>query len=324
MQLSPKGDTQSTAAIRSSSRYYSRQQNSGVPVLDQIETAKILHNVRPGRHGGRKGKDEKNYEVRRLKKVGTATIDFMKLDTHKAYPSHRHHYSDSKIYITQGLGFLVLRKGNQHPKDEGWHSYKPGDMFYVTPDTFHGFFTNSETHFVSINDPEILNQETGDVDIEFESDGPTCQKKSLLPAAAPPRRHRKSTGLGRRPYRALNVRSHPARLHSEISLDSRVKTYYLYNMSSRLVNVRLDADRLRKVQTLRARGMALSDVVREAIDERFAALRRSESMPDVRTVVRRIFEQYPDPPGLPSRDYDVDDRPAARVAILRKLRSVPR
>ena len=85
-------------------------------------------------------------------------------------------------------------------------------------------------------------------------------------------------------------------------------------MGSRLVNVRLDPDRLRKVQTLRARGMALSDVVREAIDERFAALRRSGSPADVRTIVRRIFDQYPDPPDVPPRDYDVEDRHAARVA----------
>ncbi len=91
-------------------------------------------------------------------------------------------------------------------------------------------------------------------------------------------------------------------------------------MGSRLVNVRLDEERVRKAQTLRARGVALSDVVREAIDERFAALRRSQSQPDVRTIVRRIFEQYPDPPDLPSRDYDVHDRRAARVAILRKIR----
>jgi len=92
-------------------------------------------------------------------------------------------------------------------------------------------------------------------------------------------------------------------------------------MSSRLINVRLDTDRLRKAQTLRARGVALSEVVREAIDERFAALRRSECPLDVRAIVRRIFEQYPDPPGLPPRDYDVYDRRAARVAILRKLRA---
>jgi len=54
--------------------------------------------------------------------------------------------------------------------------------------------------------------------------------------------------------------------------------------------------------------VALSDVVREAIDERFAALRRSESPLDVRAIIRRIFEQYPDPPDLPPRDYDVHDR----------------
>ena len=95
-------------------------------------------------------------------------------------------------------------------------------------------------------------------------------------------------------------------------------------MTSRLVNVRLDADRLRKAQTLRARGMALSDVVREAIDERFAALRKSGSPLDVRTIIRRIFERYPDPPGLPPRDYNIYDRRAARVAILRKLRTVRR
>ena len=95
-------------------------------------------------------------------------------------------------------------------------------------------------------------------------------------------------------------------------------------MTSRLVNVRLDAARLRKAQMLRARGVVLSDVVREAIDERFAALRRPESPLDVRTIIRRIFEQYPDPPGLPPRDYNIYDRRAARVAILRKLRTVRR
>ena len=44
-------------------------------------------------------------------------------------------------------------------------------------------------------------------------------------------------------------------------------------MSARLINVRLDAGRLRKALALRKSGVALSDVVREAIDERFARLR---------------------------------------------------
>ena len=91
-------------------------------------------------------------------------------------------------------------------------------------------------------------------------------------------------------------------------------------MNSHLINVRLDAERLRKARALRERGVRLSDVVREAIDERFVRL-RSEQPPDVKTLIRRIFEQYPDPAGLPPRDYDVHDRGAACDAILRKLRS---
>lgn len=90
-------------------------------------------------------------------------------------------------------------------------------------------------------------------------------------------------------------------------------------MSSRLINVRLDTERLRKAQALRERGVALSDVVREAIDERFHEL-RSESTQDVKAIIQQMFDQYPDPPDLPPREYDAHDRRAARKAILGKLR----
>jgi hypothetical protein len=91
-------------------------------------------------------------------------------------------------------------------------------------------------------------------------------------------------------------------------------------MNSHLINVRLDSERLRKVQMLRGRGVKLSDVVREAIDERFRRL-HSERQSDVKTAIRAIFEQYPDPPGLPPRTYDAHDRHSARRAVLRKLRA---
>jgi hypothetical protein len=90
-------------------------------------------------------------------------------------------------------------------------------------------------------------------------------------------------------------------------------------MASRLINVRLDSERFRKAQRLREHGVRLSDVVREAIDDRFLRL-RSEPEPDVKTLIRRIFERYPDPPDLPPRSYDVHDRRAARQAIVHKLR----
>jgi hypothetical protein len=91
-------------------------------------------------------------------------------------------------------------------------------------------------------------------------------------------------------------------------------------MSSRLVNVRLDRERIRKAQTLRERGITLSDLVREAIDQRFLELRRPDSQADVTTLIQRIFELYPDPPDLPAREHTVHDRRAARAAILRRLR----
>jgi hypothetical protein len=90
-------------------------------------------------------------------------------------------------------------------------------------------------------------------------------------------------------------------------------------MSSRLINVRLDPERLRKARTLRERGIRLSDVVREAIDERFLRL-RPEPQPDLGALIRNIFEQFPDAPDLPPRGYDIHDRRAARQAILRKIR----
>ena len=92
-------------------------------------------------------------------------------------------------------------------------------------------------------------------------------------------------------------------------------------MSSRLINVRLDADRLRKARILRERGVPLSDVVREAIDERYGALRDADSDTDMRLLVSSIFERFPDPADLPARRYDVHDGKAARAAIRRKLRT---
>jgi hypothetical protein len=90
-------------------------------------------------------------------------------------------------------------------------------------------------------------------------------------------------------------------------------------MNAKLVNVRLDEERIRKAQILRDRGISLSDVMRQAIDERFAAISTIDFRPDVKGIVRGLFERHPDPPGLPPRDYDVHDRRAARRAIQRRL-----
>jgi len=90
-------------------------------------------------------------------------------------------------------------------------------------------------------------------------------------------------------------------------------------MKSRLINVRLDDEHLRKVRVLRHKGVVLSDLVREAIDSKFRAVAEIEQPRDVKRMIDRLFEQYPDPVDLPPRAYDVHDRRAARAAIKRKL-----
>jgi hypothetical protein len=85
------------------------------------------------------------------------------------------------------------------------------------------------------------------------------------------------------------------------------------------MNVRLDEERLRKVRRLREHGVAISDLVREAIDERFEALRRPRDARDVRAFIARLLERHPDAPDLPAREYDVHDRRASRAAIRRRL-----
>lgn len=90
-------------------------------------------------------------------------------------------------------------------------------------------------------------------------------------------------------------------------------------MKSRLVNVRVDEEHLRKARKLRANGVVLSELVREAIDARFEALGKEEQPRDVKRLIERLFEQYPDPVDLPARRYDVRDSREARAAIQRRL-----
>jgi hypothetical protein len=99
-----------------------------------------------------------------------------------------------------------------------------------------------------------------------------------------------------------------------------VKICYLYVMGSRLVNVRLDEERLWKARRLREDGLALSTLVREAIDERFDQVSRTKTSREIRDVINCTFNRYPDPAGIPPRTYDAHDRKAARDAINRKLR----
>jgi len=91
-------------------------------------------------------------------------------------------------------------------------------------------------------------------------------------------------------------------------------------MSSRLVNVRLDAERLRKVKALREKGIALSDLVRTAIDERYEQAVSSRRPRDVRAILARLDAEYPiAAEDLPPLGYDVNDHRQAAGAIRKRL-----
>ena len=94
-------------------------------------------------------------------------------------------------------------------------------------------------------------------------------------------------------------------------------------MKSHLVNVRLDDRRVRRARRLRARGIILADLVREAIDRRYDELMESVEPLDVGAIMKEIYEKYPDPADLPVRKYDVHDRREARDAIVGRLRKRP-
>jgi len=91
-------------------------------------------------------------------------------------------------------------------------------------------------------------------------------------------------------------------------------------MTTRLVNVRLDRQRLERARRLRAKGITLSDLVRDAIDQKYHLLVESSNNRDVEAIMNEIYREHPDPAETRPRDYDVHNRGQARTAILRKLR----
>jgi hypothetical protein len=96
--------------------------------------------------------------------------------------------------------------------------------------------------------------------------------------------------------------------------------WHLYAVGTRLVNVRLDEERTRKARALRASGIAVSDLLREAIDRRYEQVLGSRKGLDVAAIMRRIFVENPDQPDLAPRGYDVHDRRAARRGVRRRLK----
>jgi predicted kinase len=90
-------------------------------------------------------------------------------------------------------------------------------------------------------------------------------------------------------------------------------------MSSKLVNVRLDPQRAKKAARLREHGIALSDLVRQAIDAGYERIVSARKPGDTDALLDSLFERFPDSPAQPQRTYNVHDAKAARAAIRARL-----
>lgn len=85
------------------------------------------------------------------------------------------------------------------------------------------------------------------------------------------------------------------------------------------LNVRLSAEESRMTKRLRAAGVSISTLVRDALRAEYARrIERVEEGPAV-AVVRRILNDLPDPPDLAARDFSIRDRRAVQRHIAERL-----
>jgi len=90
---------------------------------------------------------------------------------------------------------------------------------------------------------------------------------------------------------------------------------------TRLLNVRLGPEDQAMVTELRAGGVEMSELVRDAIRTEYGRRRRRLRARDVDALLAAIYARHPDPPGSPRERPDTVDRRAVREAIRRRLRS---
>jgi hypothetical protein len=90
----------------------------------------------------------------------------------------------------------------------------------------------------------------------------------------------------------------------------------------KLVNFRLSDEDAAKVQVLREGGVRMSDLLRQAI--RTAYVTRARPLPppkEIRAILQKIQETYPDPPNLPPRGFDLRDRKAVSAHIAARIQA---
>lgn len=91
---------------------------------------------------------------------GSIAVERVILKGSTYYEPHFHKKSDAFLYFLKGSGTVIDKEGNEYPFNEGSTVYFPAMMK-------HGFSTNEEVVFLTVQSPPILSYTTGEEDIFF-------------------------------------------------------------------------------------------------------------------------------------------------------------
>ena len=85
--------------------------------------------------------------------------DLVTIAAHNASEVHRHNRSETVIYILAGEGRALV--------GDEWFDVVAGDRVLIGKGVFHGFATaGSALEFLSVQSPPILDESTGQLDLE--------------------------------------------------------------------------------------------------------------------------------------------------------------
>jgi quercetin dioxygenase-like cupin family protein len=95
----------------------------------------------------------------RLGVFENAMYELVELQKDEYYKPHKHKNSEAKLHIILGKGLIIL--------DGKEIKFKPGDSFEVGKGMSHGFKIENQTLLLSIQKPPIIDQNSGEVDLEY-------------------------------------------------------------------------------------------------------------------------------------------------------------
>ncbi len=98
------------------------------------------------------------FEISDIPFDGSRVLEFVRFQPDSLYVPHTHRKSDAQVLILEGSGLALPTES----------VYRPGDHLVFPKGVPHGFRTGVDyTVMLSLNDPGILDRETGRIDVHY-------------------------------------------------------------------------------------------------------------------------------------------------------------